>query len=1056
MIRWDPLKSGNAGSVSQRLGASLMIAWSIGLALPLFGQQSISFQRDIQPILSEHCFPCHGQDEARRKADMRLDQLDRQDELPAGTIRPGAAAHSELIKRILSSDPDQIMPPPEANLDLNIQQIERLSQWINEGANWQPHWSFTSPTRPPLPKVANAQWIRNPIDCFILHQMEVRGLTPNPQAALPTLVRRVGMALNGIPPDWDPLQVSQEQRSSRTYEGWVEQFLASPHYGENMALNWLDAARYADTHGYQNDGEREMWPWRDWVVQAFNQNMPYDQFTLEQLAGDLLENPTLDQIIATGFNRNHRYNSEGGSIPAEVITENVADRIETTMTTWTGLTLQCARCHDHKYDPFSMRDYYGLFAIFNRITESGRAIRDGNSEPFIIAPTLRQRETLHALEQAKQKAEQQLANLEDLITSELEIFAKQHDDDIAQLSWMEKGLLHHRSLDANLQGFDAAPNNQDNAKVLSEPTWEDGILGQAALLDGSWEGDLGLMGDFTNQTPYSISLWFKPAASSSGAVFSRIEDGVNGKGYQLTYEDGALCFLSISQGYAGRIGIRTRSTFPPGNWLHVAITYDGSMSARGLQIHVNGQAMDCKITHNNDSNPGGIAGQPFRIGNSPMAAPATGEIDELRLYGRVLEAREIAWLSEPEALKDILSMPADKRQPRQHDVARALYLQNTKQPRVLAAVEQLEASTERLQTYRASLPTVMVMQELDEPRKTFLLERGQYDRPLDPVQPALLNQLLPPDPEWDLNRLGLARWLIHPDHPLTARVQVNRLWQMIFGKGLVSTSEDFGIQGDPPSHPQLLDWLACEFIESGWDIHHILRLMVTSATYRQTTRVRDTHRRLDPDNTWLSRGPGMRLSAFAIRDQWLAASNLLVTHLGGPPVYPYQPRDLWKELSRKTYPQSQGADLYRRSLYTYFKRTITPPLLATFDAAERESCVLRKENTNTPLQALALFNAPILQEAALKLAAEALQRFPDSPQAQVEDLFHRILLRKPSKTELSQLTASHQNYRKMSGGGTEPIEWQNDASTLLVRPEVFPSFCLALGLMALDETLAPR
>ena len=1030
----------------------MLLAFALLASLAcLGGTEAMDFRRDIQPILSNHCFPCHGPDAAERKANLRLDRLDDLDGLPEGILIPEHPESSAIIDRVLSQDPAERMPPPDAHLELNSQQKKQLTQWVLEGAQWQPHWSFIPPSRPPLPEVHHADWVHNPIDAFVLHLLELQGLTPSPRAEPHTLARRLSLALTGLALDWDRLQ-EEDAGHPRRYEDWVEHCLASPHYGEAMALPWLDAARYADTHGYQNDGEREMWPWRDWVIHAFNQNMPYDQFTIEQLAGDLLPLPEVDQIIATGFNRNHRYNSEGGSIPQEVTTENVADRVETTCATWMGVTMQCARCHDHKYDPFSMEEYYGLFAIFHNITESGRAIRDGNSEPYIKAPNWHQQETLRTLHKAREEAQQRLDALHPSIERDLVAFSRWHQQDTSQLSWMQDGLIHQRSFEGHLQGVDTRTTEDQDPMPL--PRWGKGIRGQGAVLDGRWKGSLGDIGRFTNQTPYTISMWFHPDSTKGGAIFSRIEDGVGGKGYQLTYDAGHFAYLFISQGYAGRMGIESLEPFTEKRWYHLTVTYDASMSARGLGLFIDGEPAACRITQNNDSNPGAVSGQPFRIGASSMAEHLFGMLDELLIFDRVLNPREIHWLSEPSSLGTILSLDSTQRSPRQKEIARALYLQNVSHGPVHQAVKGLAQAQSRLQAFVDDLPTVMIMQERDSPRPTHLLERGQYDRPLALVEPSLPKSIHPSKTDSKIDRLDLAHWLVDPHHPLTARVQVNRLWQQMFGKGLVSTSEDFGIQGEPPSHPELLDWLAVEFIESGWDIKHMLRLIAQSATYQQSSASSTHQRERDPENQWMGRGPSVRLHAFHIRDLWLQASAMLVTRSGGPPVYPYQPKDLWSELSRKTYPQSSGPDLYRRSIYTYFKRTINPPLMATFDASQRESCILKKETTNTPLQALALFNAPEVMEAAKALAQKSHSQHPHAPEGQIHYLFRHILLRDPSQKEIEGLLASYSSYQTMPQATSKDlgVTVSNDP----VEASTFPAFCTALCLFGLHETLSPR
>jgi hypothetical protein len=1034
---------------------SSILALFLGGALSVHGQ-SIEFNRDVRPVLADHCFPCHGPDQSKRKADLRLDMPDGLT-VPGSegaVLVPGDPGASLLIQRVLTSDPDLVMPPPEAEHALTDQEKERLSEWVRSGAVWDRHWSFIPPRRRALPQVERSKWPLGALDHFVLAKLESMDRQPLPLADARTLIRRLYLDLTGLPPSIEEVESFVQTYSEASYDDLVLRLLASPHFGERMTLPWLDAARYADTHGYQNDGEREMWPWRDWVIDAFNANMPFDQFTIEQLAGDLLPDATLDQRIATGFNRNHRYNSEGGSIPEEVLVENVADRVETTATTWLGLTIGCARCHDHKYDPLTMDDYYGLFAFFHNVPETGRAIRDGNSEPYIHAPNRIQREHLTGLKLDLAHAESRLADLDALIDRELEHWRAFSKQEPAELSFLRDGLVNERTFETGLGGFDAKALKSD----LDQEgiTWCEGVRGKGIQLDGNWSGSLGDIGRFNNMTPYSIGLWVRVDDNAGGAVFSRIEDGVGGRGFQLVYDQGHLEYLSISQGYAGRIGVRSIGTFPAGQWYHVMVTYDASLSARGIEIFVDGKSIELDITRNNDSNPGSHSSNPFLLGRSSIANDFAGAVDELRIYNRVLKPREIEVLSEPLPISEVLRLMPSERSSRQTLLARLVYLEQTQHPVISMALNTVRQAERDLQSYMESLPTVMIMQEMDEPRQTYVLTRGQYNnhgKPIDAGVPAILS-------EWNVEapatRLGMARWLVSGRHPLTARVFVNRVWQMLFGRGLVETAEDFGVQGSLPSHPKLLDWLAVEFVESGWDVKRLIRTMVTSATYRQSSDAAPGDYIWDPDNQWLGRGPRNRLPAHFVRDQMLMLSGLVVDRLGGAPVYPYQPDDLWEAVSRKKYPESQGADLYRRSIYTYFKRTVAPPLLQTFDAADRESCIVRRAHTNTPLQALAAMNAPTLLEAAAELGRQASDKVGPGAGAQVDYLFERVLLRAPSASEQSRLIHSFEFYESLGKPDQQTILIELGKPGMKVSPETFPAFGVALSLLGLDETLAPR
>ncbi|MDC0267885.1 DUF1553 domain-containing protein [bacterium] len=1022
----------------------------------LHAEQVVDFSRDIRPILADHCYACHGPDREQRKASLRLDQPGEWTK-PAGDqviVSAGNAVESELIRRILSQDPDEVMPPPDAGLELTSNEKQLLERWVNEGAVWDRHWAFHPPQRPQVPEVDQTAWGRNPLDAFVLRVLEKKQWNPSPPADPRALIRRLSLGLTGLPPSLEEVDDFENAYSDVAYDTLVQRLLASPHFGERMALPWLDAARYADTHGYQNDGEREMWPWRDWVIHAFNLNMPFDQFTIEQLAGDLLPSPTLDQRIATGFNRNHRYNSEGGSIPKEVLTENVADRVETTFTTWLGLTLGCARCHDHKYDPFTMDDYYGVFAFFHNIPETGRAIRDGNSEPYMHAPTMRQRETLAGMRLTLKTARASMAASQPWMQEAQSEWYEDWKKTRKPLTFLAEGRSTSLSFEGSFYGqeTDSAEEQPDS----DELTWIEGVQGLGLRLDSAWDGVLGDIGRFNNTVPYTIALWVKPKHQKRGAIFSRIQDGVGGRGYQLVYDEGHFSYLSISQGYAGRIGVRSVRSFEPEKWYHVLVSYDASKSARGIHIYVNGVEIALEITQNNDSNPGLISDRPFLLGKSPMAPDFSGDIDELRIYKRILKPEEMLVLSEPASPRSILSSNHEEWSPRQALLVRWVFLENTSQAGVQAALRGLREAERQLQSFEDQLPTVMVMKEMDIPRKTYILNRGQYDQPGRPVDPGVPNILSPWNPDAPKNRLGFARWLVDAAHPLTARVFVNRVWYMLFGQGLVVTSEDFGVQGSPPSHPKLLDWLAVDFIDSGWDIKRLIRSIVSSAVYRQSSMVSAEALDLDPDNRWLARGPRERLPAHFVRDQLLSLAGLRVDRIGGVPVYPYQPQDLWAEMSRKTYPESQGADLYRRSLYTYFKRTVAPPLMQTFDAADRESCMVRRSKTNTPLQALAAFNAPLLVETAATLARSMPVDGLRDKEACVDALFRKILLREPSAREHSILLESYKAYQAIALDVREALLVDLEKKDLEISARFFPVFCVALGLLGLDETLVPR
>lgn len=958
--------------------------------------RQVRFNRDIRPILADNCFQCHGPDQNQRKAGLRLDREQGAVADLGGrrAIVPGQPEASELIRRVTATDPEERMPPASTGKTLSPRQIELLRQWIAAGAPWEPHWSFVPPQRPALPQVGNPSWVRNPIDAFVLARLEQEGLTPSEEADRATLIRRVSLDLTGLPPTPEEVDAFEVDPSPDAYEKLVDRLLASPRYGERMASRWLDAARYADTNGYQTDGERHMWRWRDWVIDAYNLNLPFDQFTIEQLAGDLLPRPTLEQQIATGFNRNHRGNSEGGIIPEEYAVEYVCDRVETTATVWLALTLNCARCHDHKFDPFTQQDYYSLFAFFNNVPEKGRAVKYGNSPPFIPAPTKEQQQQLAQLDAHLEEAAARLAALEPELAS-------------AQAQW-EARLPAEPQADYTITRGQAGYWPLDGAQHEAAGAWHGtpgsvaGRFGQAVELDGHTWFDAGDVANFGFYDKFSISFWIRPGANSRGTIVSRMTDAPQADGYYVVLENGKVQVNLVKRWLDDACRVQTARPLVPDRWQHVLVTYDGSRVAAGIAIYIDGEPAPIEVLLD-ELNQSFAVKEPLRIGGGggPEGRFA-GSLDEVRIYAAVLEQQEARCLSVAEPLSALASLPAERRTPAQQTKLREAFLALGAPAHLRDAAEQVNHLRRQRTLLVESFPTCMVMQELPQPRQAYILIRGQYDKPGRPVEPAT-PAAFPPPPQPPRNRLDLARWLVDPANPLTARVAVNRLWQLLFGTGLVKTVDDFGIQGEWPSHPELLDWLATEYVRLGWDTKAMLRLIVTSATYRQRSHAHAALLARDPENRLLARGPRVRLSAEMIRDQALAASGLLVERLGGPSVKPYQPEGLWSELADTEYVQDHGENLYRRSLYTFWKRTITPPAMAAFDAAGRESCTVRETRTNTPLQALVLLNEITFVEAARVLAQRVLAECGPDPRDRATRTFRLVLARKPREQELTVL-----------------------------------------------------
>jgi hypothetical protein len=960
---------------------------------------SIDFARDIRPILSENCFQCHGPDAEQRQADLRLDERASVlgEEGSSGVVVPYHADESELFLRITSTDDEVRMPPPESQRRLTSDQIELIRRWIDDGARWQPHWAFASPDRPALPALNNPAWMRNGVDPFVLARLEQENVAPSAEADRATLIRRVSLDLTGLPPTPEEVDEFLADTAPNAYERVVDRLLASPRYGERMTSGWLNAARYADTYGYQDDGELSMWRWRDWVIEAFNANMPFDQFTVEQLAGDLLPGATLEQRLATGFNRNHRANAEGGSIAEEFRTEYVVDRVDTTATVWLGLTMICVRCHDHKYDPISQHEFYQLYAFFNNVPEDGRARKNGNTPPMILAPTADQRTRQAALQLDVQAAKETLAGLEsEIARSQAEWEKSAVGEQLPDFN-VTRALELHFPLDGDTN------DRQNHAKVVrvvdGAAEYAGGKLGQSLVLDGTYHVDAGNVADYSDDEKFTLAAWVWPEAGCSGSIVSRTEDKLDPEGIDLLLRDGRLRVHLNVQWIDDSIRLEVNEPLPSRQWSHVAVTVDGSQFASGVRVFVDGQQRPVTVEIDSLYSSFGNDG-PFRIGASGIPASRfRGRIDDVRIYDDELTPAEVEIVATPAAPGDIVVHPSSTRTAAEARKLRAYFLAHRAPPAITAAALRVATAERALQKLVEGFPSVMVMDERAEPRSTHVLHRGQYDQPRELVSADVPGVLPPLAAGTPRNRLGLAHWLVDPRHPLTARVTVNRLWQMSFGMGLVRTAEDFGAQGDPPSHPLLLDWLAREFVDGGWDVKALRRMIVTSATYRQSSQVSSRLGAVDPENRLLGRGPRFRLPAEMIRDQALYAGGLLVEQIGGPSVRPYQPARLWEEISNDEYVQSHGEDLYRRSLYTFWKRTIPFPAMALFDAPNRETCYVREERTNTPLQALTLLNETGLVEASRCLAERAMREAGRQPAERLARAFRIVAGRMPRDDE---------------------------------------------------------
>ena len=1095
---------------------SASLAWLLSTsrsvsAPPEVATKPIDFDRQIRPILSDTCFACHGPDEKQRMANLRLDETEGLfvDRGGYKIIIPGSSAQSKLYQKISSKDDAVRMPPVFSNRKLTDQQIELIKQWIDQGAKWERHWAWLAPKRPVVPELQDKSWARSPIDSFVLARLERANLKPSPEADKATLLRRVTFDLTGLPPTRSELDSFLADKSPGAYEKRVDQLLASPHYGERMAMVWLDLARYSDTHGYHIDSLREMWPWRDWVIKAYNTNMPYDEFTIKQLAGDLLPNATLDDKIATGFNRNHMITAEGGAIPQEYHVEYVVDRVSTTGAAWLGITIGCARCHDHKYDPILQKDFYKFFAFFNTVPERGLdgLAGNGNAAPVLELPTPQQQKQRDSLES---EISNTLAQI-----SEKEMVALENQWRQTRLTTMpepsREGLTAHYEFEGTLT--DATGRRQDAKAARGDVVYDDGAVGKAAEFSGETQVDFPKAGDFDRQEPFALALWVNANGLKGVELLQKRDASHQWRGYEISLEDPVFIGQSVrNRQVVVRVAnrwpddameIRTKervlSTTPffLTSYHHLILNYDGSGKAAGLKLFLDGKAVDTETVK--DRLTGSFrTSSPLQIGNKEIGRPMKGLIDDFRIYNRTLsadESQELAVQLPARALlaelagkpvQEIESLKPEKppeeaeigdtnkaesqekkeaAQLKSHQARLTEYYLALEAPeqyrKLYAQLKDVRTKKEKLER---SITTTMVMAEMKKPRDTFILGRGQYDNPKDKVTPGVPSFLPPLPSNAPLNRLTLAKWMVDPRNPLTARVAVNRYWEGYFGTGLVKTAEDFGSQGEPPSNPELLDWLATEFVRTGWDIKAMQRLIATSATYRQSSKATTEMEERDPENRLLARGPRVRLAAEEIRDNALAISGLLNDKIGGPSIFPYQPPGMWEEMAigegftGQSYKESKGPDLYRRSMYTVWKRTVPPPALTTFDAPDREKCTARRLLTNTPLQALVLLNDPTYVEAARALAQRIMMEGGKSPTKRVDFAFRLATDRVPSAHERDVLLRSFQeqlaDFRRQQTDAAKLLSvGESKYDSRLDKNELAAWTTVASMILNLDETI---
>lgn len=996
------------------------IAWTVAIFLAfaqfaLADDRSPVFNRVIRPILSDKCFKCHGPDSAARKADLRLDIRDVA--VKAEAIVPGKPDNSLLVERVFSNDPQEVMPPPGSGKSLTADEKKLLRQWIAAGAEYQSHWSFIPvPKQIPVPSPQDGtKWVRNPIDAFVLERLQQAKIEPAAEASREKWLRRASFDLIGLPPTLEELDAFLADKTPAAYETAVDRLLKSTAYGERMANDWIDVARYADTFGYQSDRDMHVWPWRDWVIRAFNDNLPYDQFIVWQTAGDLLPDPTRDQYLATAFNRLHRQTNEGGSIEEEFRVAYIADRVNTNATAFLGLTFECCRCHDHKFDPLLQRDFYSLSAFFSNIDEHGLYSHFTETPP---TPAL-------LLYEGDQSARHQ----------ELLKKVREKEAELARVTAEARQRFAQTTAAAPAAAEPAAKFSFEDAKPAGDNKPVAGKIGQGLQFGGDDAFVCKGAGQFGRATPFSFALWLNPAEHKPRQmIFHRsvaAEDSAF-RGYSLVLDNGHAVFSMIHFWPGNAIRVEAKAVLPIGQWTHVVVTYDGSSRAAGLAIYTNGQLAPLDVVRDKLTRDIVHRGEWGDSGAPELSLGARfrdsgfkgGIVDEFAVFNHELSPLEVAVIGG-------FDLPTS-------ESARFLhYVMHADEPYRAARAELLAARVAENDLV-SQVRQIMVMKELPEPRPAHILRRGAYDSPGEIVGADTPASILPFPKDFPRNRLGLARWLVDDRNPLTARVTVNRYWQMFFGRGLVATSEDFGSQGQAPTHPELLDWLARHFIESGWNVKELCRLIVLSATYRQSTIPREVKLYADdPDNRLLGRGSRHRLPAEQIRDNALAVSRLLVGKIGGPSVMPYQPAGLWEESGTgKSYTQSHGEGLYRRSLYTFWRRTSPPPSMTAFDAVSREVCVARRERTATPLQSLILLNDPQFVEAARVLAEKLIKQETSTVDSRLTTAFRLLTSRAPSAAEVDILQKLYRDQREHFAKTPE------DAKALL-----------AVGEMPRDEKL---
>ena len=1009
--------------------------------------QTVDYNLHIKPILSDRCFKCHGPDKTKVEAGLQLVTFEGATEkLKSGhhAIVTGNISKSELVKRILSHDPEEMMPTPKSNLSLTDEEKALLIKWVQQGAEYKEHWSFAKINNPNIPEITEKQWTKNPIDNFVLQKLEEKKIKHSEQADKETLLRRVSMDMIGLPPTVQELDNFLKDKSVNAYEKVVDRLLKSPHYGEKIGVEWLDLARYADSHGYQDDGMRNVSPWRDWVINSFNKNLPYDKFVTYQLAGDLLPNATNEQKLATCFLRNHPQTQEGGVVDEEYRTEYVLDRVGMFGKAFLGLTVECARCHDHKYDPIAQKEFYQLSHFFNHNNESGIIPYNGEASPTVIISTPEISAKLKYIRTQIAPQENAIKSSQPLYKANFEKWVVEAQKNPAKYAVSKKLLVAQFPFERNIlkkekKKYDKlkkeivkfTPSAYQNMAIDSinayisgdwdrRPKFIKGVIGHGLLLKGECGIDFHRHLDFERNQPFSISLWINALKPGQfGPIYTSDNGEFEGRrGYRCwLLKDGSL---QVSLSYvwpANCIDFVTTEKITYKKWQNIILTYDGSSKAAGVKLYLDGKEMQRNLLVDNltksmkhGENNTHWTDLPLMLGKEFHETLDNFAVDEFNLYERQLAPIEVVGIAKNKEQVSAILKTAKKDWTEQQYQSLFDYYRLNFDPYFDVYARNLIKLRAKETQLITDEKEVMVMSDLKTPRKTFILNRGSYDAPSTEVSYGVIDRILPFD-NFPKSRLGLAQWLLDERNPLFSRVVMNRFWQNYFGYGLSKTADDFGNQGEMPSHPELLDWLATQFRASNWDVKAMQKLIVMSATYQQSSLKRQDLMEMDAENRLLARGPSYRYSHEQIRDAVLAGSGLLVRKIGGPSVYPYQPAGIWEALATRnatSYKQQHGDSLYRRGIYTIWKRSSPPPSAITFDTPERYFCVVKRQKTSTPLQSLVMMNDPQYNEAARKLAERMMREGGTTPEGRITLAFKAMESRYPRKEEINILKEMYQ------------------------------------------------